>query len=313
MLTRCFLIRSRQLGFSRKLSIATMALSPKVKCMFHKDTNTAQYVVIDEQSGKCALIDTVLDFDIASCRTSTKSADELLQYVQTEGLTVEHILETHVHADHLSAADYIKKKTNAPVGIGSEISVVQKTFVGLYNLHGEVATDGSQFDNLWKDGSSFSIGHIPVRVYHTPGHTPACVSYHIGNALFCGDTIFMPDFGSARCDFPGGSAHTLYGSVHKILALPEDTRVFVGHDYPPAGGRDVATETTVGAELRENKHIRAGVSESDFVELREGRDKTMTVPRLMLYALQVNIRAGALPPVEPGSGTAYLKLPLNKV
>lgn len=284
-------------------------LRPDVVGFFDPATHTVTYLVSDPATGAAALIDPVLDYDPASARTSTGSIDQVLEAVRERGLTLERVLETHAHADHLTGADVIRTRTGAPVGIGEKITRVQKTFGDLFEA-ADVTPDAVVFDETYADGARFTLGALDVEVMHTPGHTPACVAYRIGDAAFVGDTLFMPDYGTARCDFPGGDARTLYRSIQKILSLPDFTRVFVGHDYLPEGGRaDFRWETTVGEEKAANIHI-AGRTEDDFVALREARDATLKAPQLILPALQVNIRAGALPPAEP-SGKRSLKLPLN--
>lgn len=286
-----------------------MTQSPDVTGVFDPATHTISYLVSDPATGAAALIDPVLDYDPASARTSTASVDRLLDMVRERGLKLERVLETHAHADHLTGAHEIKERTGAPVGIGRHITTVQKTFAPLFEAS-DVSPDGVVFDALYADGDRFSIGALEVEVIHTPGHTPACVSYRIGDAVFVGDTLFMPDYGTARCDFPGGDARTLYRSIHKLLALPDETRVFVGHDYLPEGRTAYAWETTVAAQKAANIHVGDGRSEDDYVVMREARDATLKAPALILPALQVNIRAGALPPPEP-SGQRFIRLPLN--
>lgn len=288
-----------------------MTQSPDVTGVFDPATNTISYLVSDPSTGAAALIDPVLDYDAASARTSTASVERLLEMVRERGLKLERVLETHAHADHLTGAHEIKERTGAPVGIGRNITAVQKTFARLFEAS-DVSPDGVVFDALYADGDRFSIGAIEVEVIHTPGHTPACVSYRIGDAVFVGDTLFMPDYGTARCDFPGGDARTLYRSIHKLLALPDETRVFVGHDYLPTGRTDYAWETTVAAQKAANIHVGGGRSEDDYVAMREARDATLKAPALLLPALQVNIRGGALPPPEP-SGQRFIRLPLNAI
>lgn len=285
-------------------------MSPDVKTFFDEGTNNATHVVRDPDGLSCALIDTALGFDPASGRTSTGPVDPVIAHVQSENLSVEWILETHVHADHLTAAPYVKRQLGGRVGIGAGVKTVQETFAKIYNAEPGFARDGSQFDHLFEDGETFRIGSLKARVLHTPGHTPACVTYVIENTAFTGDTFFMPDSGTARCDFPGGSATELYRSLRKILSLPEDTRLFINHDYGAGGSRDFAWETTVAEQADRNIHIGGGVAEDDFVSLREERDATLSVPRLILPAIQVNMRAGNLPPPED-NGTTYLKFPLN--
>lgn len=281
-----------------------------VKTFFDAGTNNATHVVRDTVSGSCALIDTVLGFDLAAGQTSSEPADRVISYVESEGLTVEWILETHVHADHLTAAPYMRERLGGKVGIGSGVRSVQETFGDIYNAASDFARDGSQFDHLFEDDETFLIGDLEARVMHTPGHTPACVTYVVGNCAFTGDTFFMPDSGTARCDFPGGSASDLYQSLQKILSLPDDTRLFINHDYGAGGSRECAWETTVAVQKIENIHVGGGASEDAFVAMREERDATLSMPRLILPAIQVNMRAGHLPPAE-SNGTHYLKIPLN--
>jgi glyoxylase-like metal-dependent hydrolase (beta-lactamase superfamily II) len=288
--------------------IAHMSSHPDVTGFFDAATATVTYLVVDSATRRAAIIDPVLDYQPHSGRTSTASADAVLAAVRERDLTVDWILETHVHADHLTAAPHMKMATSAPVGIGAEIVKVQKVFGGMFNNLETVAAEGRDFDRLFRDGDTFNLGGLSARVMHTPGHTPACVTYVIGNAAFVGDTIFMPDYGSARCDFPGGDAATLYRSVQKILSLPDATRIFVGHDYPP-NGRAVAWETTVKAEKQGNIHI-GGKSEAEFVAMRTARDKTLSLPNLILPSVQVNMRGGRFPPAE-ANGVSYIKLPLN--
>ncbi|WP_135212857.1 MBL fold metallo-hydrolase [Vitreimonas flagellata] len=285
-----------------------MAASPQVRAFFHEPTFTVSYLVWDPATKAAAIIDSVLDFDQKSGRTSTLSAQALLDAVRAEGVKVEYLLETHAHADHLSAAPFLKQATGAPILIGEHIKTVQKVFKGVFNL-GYVTADGRPFDRLVRDGEVLKLGELEIKVLHTPGHTPACVSYLVGDAVFVGDTLFMPDYGTARCDFPGGDARTLYRSINKLLALPESTRVFLCHDYK-APERDVyAWETTIAAE-KQNVHLRDGVSEDQYVAMREARDKTLEMPALILPSIQVNIQAGELPPAEE-NGVRYLKLPLD--
>lgn len=284
---------------------------PEVKAFFDGATFTVSYVVSDPATAKAAIIDPVLDYDPASGRTSTTSADQLIAYVNGNGLSVDWILETHVHADHLSGAPYLKEKLGGQTAIGNGVKAVQETFKSVFNLR-ELAADGSQFDRLFSDGDSFDVGDIKGRVIATPGHTPACVTYVIGDSAYVGDTLFMPDFGTARTDFPGGSASQLYGSIQKTLALPDDTRLFMCHDYK-APGRDVyAWETSVAEQRDNNIHINKNVSETEFVELREGRDSQLGMPKLLLSAIQVNVFAGKLPEPED-NGIRYLKIPLDAV
>ena len=279
---------------------------------FDEDTNTITYVVRDPNSRQCAIIDSVLDFDYASGRTDTRSADAVIDWVKAEKLEVAWILETHVHADHLSAAPYIQERLGGKIGIGDRITVVQETFGKIFNEGTRFQRDGSQFDKLFVEGDTFAIGELQGRALHTPGHTPACMTYVIGNAAFVGDTLFMPDYGTARCDFPGGSADTMFDSVQKILALPDDTRIFVGHDYKAPGRDDYAWESTVGEQKAMNIHVGAGKSREDFVSMREARDATLAMPRLIIPSLQVNMRAGQMP--EPDeTGKTFLKIPINGI
>ena len=284
--------------------------TPKVTAFFEKDTNTISYVVQDTNSRACAIIDSVMDLDYAAGRISYASADTLIRFVQDNGLSLEWLIETHAHADHLSGAPYIQQHLGGKLGIGDHIVTVQEEFGKVFNEGTEFRRDGSQFDRLFKDGDTYSIGTLPVRVMHKPGHTPACTTHVMGDAAFVGDTLFMPDGGSARADFPGGDARTLYRSMRRILeTLPAHTRLFMCHDYGP-NGREIRWETTVAEERAHNIHVRDGVSEDEFVTMREARDKTLAMPRLILPSLQVNIRAGHLP--EPdGSGKRFLKVPVN--
>ncbi len=283
-----------------------------MKAFFDEATNTVSYVVREPEGHACAIVDSVLDFDHASGRTSTASADAIVDYVQSEGLKPEWILESHVHADHLSAAPYLQEKLGGKIGIGHQITVVQNTFGKVFNEGTEFQRDGSQFDALFQEGDSFHIGQLRGDVLHTPGHTPACLTYVIGNAAFVGDTLFMPDFGTARCDFPGGSSSDLYQSIQKILSLPDDTRIFVGHDYKAPGRDEYAWETTVGEQKALNIHIGQGRSIEEFTEMRDARDATLAMPRLILPSLQVNMRAGQMPPPDD-QGDVMLKLPVNKL
>jgi glyoxylase-like metal-dependent hydrolase (beta-lactamase superfamily II) len=283
---------------------------PDISAFFDEATNTISYLVKDPNSPACAIVDSVLDFDYASGRTDTRSADAMIAAVKDRGLDVAWILETHVHADHLSAAPYIQQQTGGRIGIGANITIVQNTFGKIFNEGTEFQRDGSQFDKLFAEGDAFEIGGLKGRVIHTPGHTPACMTYVVGDSAFVGDTLFMPDFGTARCDFPGGSAEMLYASIQKILTLPDETRIFVGHDYK-APSRDIyAWETTVGEQKRKNIHIGAGKPAAEFVAMREARDKTLAMPRLIIPSLQVNMRAGQLPPADE-SGKIFLKVPVN--
>jgi glyoxylase-like metal-dependent hydrolase (beta-lactamase superfamily II) len=283
---------------------------PEVTAFFDEATCTVSYLVRDPTSSSAAVVDPVLDFDPASGRTATASADRILERVRERGLNVGLILETHVHADHLTAAPYLRRHTGAPVAIGANITTVQETFAGVFNAEPGFRRDGSQFDRLLEDGERFAIGGLEGVAMHTPGHTPNCMAYLIGDAAFVGDTLFMPDFGTARCDFPGGDARTLYRSIQRILALPGETRLFMCHDYK-APGRDVyAWETTVAEERKNNIHVHEGIGEDAFVAMRESRDATLDMPRLILPSVQVNMRAGEMPP-EEDNGVSYLKLPVN--
>jgi len=289
--------------------IESQGHAPRVVSFFDPDTYTGTHVVIDEGSKHCAIVDCVLDYDPKSGMTSTASADALITWVRGEGLTVDWILETHVHADHLSAAPYLQEALGGKTAIGSAVTVVQGVFKGLFNVEDSFPTDGSQFDVLFDDGAAFSIGELSCHVLHTPGHTPACVTYAVGDALFVGDTLFAPDYGTARCDFPGGDAKVLFQSVKKLLAYPPETRIFLCHDYLP-GGRELQLETSVAAERESNIHVHEGIDEASFVTMRTERDATLSMPVLILPSVQVNMRAGALPPAED-NGMRYLKIPLN--
>ena len=285
-------------------------MQPEVRSFFDQNTNTVSYVLFDPSTRRCAVIDPVLDFDVAAARTATKSADKIIAYVRKEELCCEWVLDTHVHADHLSALPYIQQELGGKIGIGAKIAVTQKVFGTIFNAGTEFERDGSQFDRLFEEGDRFSVGDLEARVIHTPGHTPACVTYLIGDAAFVGDTLFMPDYGTARADFPGGDARTLYRSIRKIFALPNETRLFVCHDYLPEGRDEHRWETTVGDQKRGNVHVNEQIGENEFVAMREERDATLGMPRLILPSIQVNIRAGHLPPPED-NGTVYLKLPVN--
>jgi glyoxylase-like metal-dependent hydrolase (beta-lactamase superfamily II) len=285
-------------------------MQPKVEAFFDPATYTYSYVVTDPGSKHCAIIDSVLDYDPASGRTSHNSADRLIQYVKDHQLQVDWLLETHVHADHLSAAPYLKRELGGRLAIGEHIRIVQDTFGKLFNAGTEFATDGRQFDRLFKDGDSFQIGAIEAQAIHTPGHTPACMTYLIGDAPLVGDTLFMPDYGTARCDFPGGDAHTLFRSIRKLFELPDATRMFMCHDYKAPGRDDFRNQTTVAEERAHNVHVHEGIDEADFVAMRSARDATLGMPTLILPSVQVNMRAGQLPPAED-NGTRYLKIPLD--
>ena len=283
---------------------------PEVTAFFDEATNTVSYAVVDPATKKCALVDSVLDYDPASGRTDKRSAERMIAFVEEHGLAVEWLLETHVHADHLSAAPYLKQRLGGTLAIGRQITVVQDVFGKIFNAGTEFQRDGSQFDRLFADGDTFRLGGLEGRVLHTPGHTPACLTYVIGDAAFVGDTLFMPDFGTARCDFPGGDARQLYRSIQKIFALPDATRLFLCHDYKAPGRDAYRWETTVGEEKRANVHVHAGVSEEEFVALRTARDRKLGMPRLILPSVQVNMRAGQLPPAED-NGQRYLKIPVD--
>jgi glyoxylase-like metal-dependent hydrolase (beta-lactamase superfamily II) len=287
-----------------------MTSQPSITAFFDARTATVSYLVADPATRRGAIIDPVLDFDASTARISTASADALLAAAREQGIGIEWILETHAHADHLSAADYLRKVTGASVGIGARITQVQRLFAPLFRAH-DVSTDGHEFDGLWEDGATFGIGDLNVRVLHTPGHTPACVTYVIADAAFVGDTLFMPDCGTARADFPGGDAAMLYRSIQRTLALPETTRIFVGHDYLPAGRDLPAWESTVAEQRVHNIHAHEGIGEAEFVAKRTARDKTLKAPALILPSLQVNIRAGDLPPEEEGQ--RFLRLPVNAI
>lgn len=286
-------------------------LRPQVEAFFDSETFTYSYLVSDLQSHRCAILDPVLNFDLNSGNTFTNSADLIISAVKQQNLKVEWILETHVHADHLSAAPYLQAKLGGKMGIGAEIKTVQDVFGKVFNEGTEFARDGSQFDRLFYDGDTFQIGQLEVQVIHTPGHTPACLTYLIGDAGFVGDTLFMPDYGTARCDFPGGDAATLYQSIQKIFSLPAETRLFMCHDYLAPGRDEYLYETTVAEQQQHNVHVGAGKTQADFVQLRHARDATLAMPRLILPSVQVNMRAGQFPPVED-NGVSYLKLPLNQ-
>ncbi len=283
---------------------------PMVKTFFDGPTFTATHVVWDPATKRAAIVDSVLDFDQASGRTHTGSAEAVVAFVQSEGLSVDWILETHAHADHLSAAPFLKEKLGGTVVIGVDITTVQRTFAGVFNEPASFAQDGSQFDKLMADGETFSIGTIPAVALHVPGHTPACLAFVIGDAVFVGDTLFMPDYGTARCDFPGGDARTLYRSIRRLMELPDETRVFLCHDYQAPGRNTYVWETTIAAQREGNIQVHEGVSEEEFVAMREARDATLAMPKLILPSVQINIRAGHFPEPE-ANGVSYLKLPLN--
>ncbi|MDY6841057.1 MAG: MBL fold metallo-hydrolase [Pseudomonadota bacterium] len=284
---------------------------PLITYFFDEPTNTFSYIVQDPDSSACAIIDSVLDFDYAAGRTDVRSADEIIQYVRNNHLTVEWILETHVHADHLSAAPYLHEQLGGKTGIGEKVVEVQEVFAKVFNAGTEFARDGSQFDRLFGEGDRFQIGNLDARILHTPGHTPACLTYVIGDAVFVGDTIFAPDSGTARCDFPGGDAHTLYQSIQKILALPGETRIYLCHDYKAEGRDEFIHQTTVAEQRANNIHVGGDMSEDDFVALRSERDASLDMPHLILPSVQVNMRAGEMPAPED-NGQVYLKVPINQ-
>ena len=285
------------------------SLKPTVHGIFDKATWTITYIVHQGAGTACAIIDSVLDYDPKSGRTTTASAEKVVEYVKANKLQVKWILETHAHADHVSAAPYLKQQLGGKIAIGNHITQVQKVFKGIFNLEPEFKQDGSQFDHLLASDEEFKVGNLTGKVLFVPGHTPACVAYQFGDAVFVGDTLFMPDVGTARCDFPGGDARTLYASVRKILSLPAETRLFMCHDYPPTD-RAIVFETTVAEQRAKNIHVHDGISEAQFVDMRTKRDATLEMPVLILPAVQINIRAGELPPQE-ANGVSYLKIPLN--
>lgn len=286
-----------------------MPANPTIEAFFDRATWTVSYVVADPATNMAAVIDPVLDYDFKAGRTDTVAADRVLAYLQARGLTVAWILETHAHADHLSAARYLQARVGGKIAIGENIRQVQATFKKLYNLERSFLPDGSQFDHLFKEGEVFRIGQLEARALLVPGHTPADMAYVIGDNVFVGDTLFMPDVGTARADFPGGDAATLYRSIRRLLALPPDTRMFVCHDYPPSG-RDAQWETTVAQQRASNIHVRDGIAEPEFVAMRQARDATLDVPTLILPSIQVNVRAGQMPPADD-NGIAYLRIPIN--
>lgn len=285
-------------------------MRPAVTAFFDPATYTYSYVVRDPASQACVIIDSVLDYDPASGRTNTENAEKIVAFVREQQLTVEWLLETHVHADHLSAAPYLKQQLGGQLAIGAQITTVQKVFGEIFNTEAQFATDGSQFDRLLNEGDTLVFGDMTVQVMHTPGHTPACLSYVIGDAVFVGDTLFMPDYGTARCDFPGGDARTLYASIQRLFQLPDNTRMFMCHDYKAPDREEYLNETTVAAERQHNIHVREGISADEFVAMRTARDATLSMPTLILPSVQVNMRAGELPPAED-NGVRYLKIPLN--
>jgi len=285
-----------------------MHIRPEVKSFFDEDTETFSYVVKDPDSSACAVIDSVLNIDYASGTVTHDGTDEIIAWIRDQQLDLQWLIETHVHADHLTAAPYIQEQLGGRIGIGANITVVQDVFAGIFNTGDEFKRDGSQFDVLFTDGDSYNIGGLTAYAMHTPGHTPACMTHVIGNAAFVGDTLFMPDVGTARADFPGGDARTLFQSISRVLSLPDETRLFMCHDYPDS--RDVDCETSVAEEKKHNIHVHEGTAEDDFVAMREKRDATLDMPRLILPSLQVNMRAGHMPP-EEDNGRVYLKLPIN--
>ncbi len=286
-----------------------MSVKPDVKAFFDPATWTISYAVKDPSSNACAVVDSVMDIDYAAGRITYDSADQIIKYIEDEGLNLEWLIETHVHADHLSAAPYIQDKLGGKIGIGENIVIVQDTFGKVFNEGTEFQRDGSQFDRLFKDGDTYTVGEMTCFTMHTPGHTPACMVHTMGDATFTGDTLFMPDGGSARADFPGGDAATLYDSIQKVLALPDEMRLFMCHDYGP-NGRDIQWETTVGAEKEHNIHVGGGRTKEEFVKFREERDAQLAMPRLIIPSLQVNMRAGELPPADE-DGKTFLKVPVN--
>ena len=287
-----------------------MDIKPQVQAFFDEATNTISYIVKDPASDSCAIVDSVMDIDYAAGRITYDHADELIAQIQKQGLKLEWIIETHVHADHLSAAPYIQEKMGGKIGIGSNILVVQDTFGKIFNEGTEFQRDGSQFDALFEDGDTYMIGQMQAVALYTPGHTPACMTHVMGDAAFVGDTLFMPDGGSARADFPGGDAGTLYDSIQKVLALPDDMRLFMCHDYGP-NGRDIAWETTVAEEKAHNIHVGGGKTREEFIKFRTERDATLAMPRLIIPSLQVNMRAGDVP--KDRDGNPMLKVPVNKL
>ncbi len=291
----------------------TSTATPFVAAFFDEPTNTVSYVVADRDTNKTAVIDSVLGYDAASGRTNYQSADKIIDFVKQNKLDVEWLMETHAHADHLSAAPYLQEKLGGKLAIGKEIIAVQEVFGKVFNEGTEFQRDGSQFDVLLEEGTPFKLGTIDAQVLHTPGHTPACMSYVFGDAAFVGDTLFMPDFGTARCDFPGGDAHQLYRSIHdKLFTLPDETRVFLCHDYKAPGREEFKWESTIGEQKRTNVHVKQGISEKEFVEMRTTRDAQLAMPKLILPSIQVNMRGGDMPEPEE-DGVSYLKIPVNKL
>jgi len=285
-------------------------MQPAVTSFFDPATYTYSYVVRDPNSQSCVIIDSVLDYDPASGRTATTGVDKLIAFVKEQQLSVKWLLETHVHADHLSAAPYLQAQLGGQLAIGAKITTVQQVFGEIFNAEAQFARDGSQFDRLLNEGDTLGFGSLTVQVLHTPGHTPACLSYVIGDAVFVGDTLFMPDYGTARCDFPGGDAHRLYQSIQRLFKLPDSTRVFLCHDYKAPGRDEYCNETTIAEQRQNNIHVREGITAEEFVAMRTARDATLDMPTLILPSVQVNMRAGELPPAED-NGVRYLKIPLN--
>lgn len=284
--------------------------SPAVTSFFDEATNNVSHVVADPETGQCAIIDSLLDFDQAAGRTSTHSADAIIAHIETAGLSVAWIIDTHIHADHLSAGQYLKARLGGKLGIGEHIAEVQTVFGKLFNVEEGFQFDGGQFDHLFRDGERYQLGSIEAHAMHTPGHTPACMTHVIGDAAFVGDTLFMPDYGTARCDFPGGDASALYRSIGRIFALPDETRIFLNHDYLPEGRSEFRWQSSVEEQRRLNVHVHDGISEAEFVAMRNARDQSLATPRLMLPSVQVNMRAGEFPPAE-ANGTQYLKIPVD--
>lgn len=289
-----------------------MVNKPNVISFFDEPTNTVTYIVSDPETKACAIIDSVLDYSANSGRTSTESADAVIAFIENGGLKTQWILETHAHADHFSAAPYLQGKLGGTIAIGAHIPDIQKVFGGLFNEGAGFKRDGSQFGKLFADGERFKIGNLDADVIYVPGHTPACIAYHIGDSVFVGDTLFMPDYGSARCDFPGGDAGTLYDSVHKLYQLPSETRMYLCHDYKAKGRDHYEWETTIGEQKANNIHLNTSVSRDEFINMRTARDETLDMPKLILPSIQINMRAGELPEPED-NGTRYLKIPLNAV
>ncbi|ROT97835.1 MBL fold metallo-hydrolase [Histidinibacterium lentulum] len=291
---------------------ADTTLRPEVTGFFDDATNTVTYVVKDPGSNACAIVDSVMDIDYAAGRITYDHADRIIDFIRRNDLRVEWLIETHVHADHLSGAPYLQRELGGKLGIGRNITIVQETFGKIFNEGTEFQRDGSQFDALFEDGDTYEVGGMTCTALHTPGHTPACMTHVMGDAAFVGDTLFMPDFGTARCDFPGGSSEALYESIQKILALPDETRIFVGHDYLPPDRDSYFWETTVAEQKARNIHVGEGRTKDEFVEMRDARDATLAMPRLIVPSLQVNMRAGNLPP-EDDKGNVFLKVPVNKL